>query len=711
MRSCVALLALCLLLCSICHAEGTEVMLIENGKTSFTLIYDAKDMVMRMKVTAFTERVYEDTGLSIRAKNVARVETPGEHELVLGKVRDGAAPLSERLVENDFIVAMQDGHLYCVASDAENFDYLLEWLFHSFFAEKKDVALPEGYVFQRSHSELTNTSYAAYYREKNGTYGSLVDEFRAKNLRVEDKRDQDMIEALIGRMGDGFAVYPGSSSVLYQGNIGKLDTEDYSHYAIMKDGQLLIPKEFALHYFGSDIPVADGYCDVTAYCKHNDYSLFYHEKLNIAVVTPAETPAFQPKQQLGTITDDTYLRRMKQFFENPYLPEPALNVEQTRSVVKATAYQDAENCANWRDVEYDSYYDPAITVVQEDGKTVLYALHTVKHFMDNVGSGGNTELFVSYDMGQTWTQIASFSSMGYAESIVKIGDRVYLIGGFSNVQIAYYDVKTGETDSMTFGTTGKSGPGTLLVHEGRVYKPYGDTIISADVDSNLMDASSWTFSEAVSPFFTREWLDRIGLTGSGWLAGDGTHVNWEEGNMLPGKDGKLYVVYRTNTTRGCALVLEVSKDGKELAYVTEVNGVKLPKTSYIKIPSAKSRHTMRYDESTGMYISLMNIYTGDSATQYAWTDMQQRTVLALCVSSDLVNWETREILLVDRVMMNPVLSVFAHGFQYADFGWDGENIYFVIRENSGEKTYNYHHEANFTTSYVIKNYQKYVKED
>ena len=327
-------------------------------------------------------------------------------------------------------------------------------------------------------------------------------------------------------------------------------------------------------------------------------------------------------------------------------------------------------------------------------------------FVDGVRINHGTKLLVSADLGASWTLIKTFSPLTAASTIIEIDGMIYVLGGFSQVQIVKYDPSTGNSTSTVLPfDVGYAGPGTPLIHNGRLYKPYGERIISISVDCDLMDSANWTLSEPVSGLFTTQWLRDSGLNGHGYTI-NGTYVDWEEGNIVLGKDGMLYVIYRQNITRGRALILALSKDGKNLSYVDSVNGVQLARTSILEIPAAKTRHAIRYDEQTGLYLCMMNLYTGDTKTQYAWTDIQQRSVLALAASDDLVNWDVAEVLLVDRKMMNPVLSVFAHGFQYADFTIAGDDLYFIVRENSGEKTFNYHHEANYITLYTIPDYAK-----
>lgn len=701
-----AVLLLLPLVLTYAWAEENEVLnLVTDGRSDLVVVYDSTDRMMKIRVQKFVEQIGERYEVNIKNKNVARVTEPYAHELVIGNVRACAESVTKLLSDSsDFAICVQDGHLVCYADSDEAWQYLFEYLLNDLYGALKsgDLSIPMDYRFVHSQSDVAQVSYKDYYQSVYHTYSSYVDQFADRGLSKPDQEDQQLVEELVVLMGQGFAVYPGSSSALYQGYVVKLDTQDYSKVTRLREGHVLIASEFAQAYFGQEIKVqADGYVDLSAWCGTNDgWTLHADEGTNLYVVMPSGDTAFS----------EEHYQRMLAFFNNKYIPEPQVAVEQTRTVIVESVEQDVANCLDWRKASYDSYYDPALLAVEENGKTVLYAAYSKMPYVDGGRINTGTDLLVSHDLGASWTLVKTFSKLTAASTIVEIDGMIYVLGGFSQVQIVKYDPITGSSASTAFAfDVGYAGPGTPLIHNGRLYKPYGERIISAPIDSDLMDGANWTLSEPVSGLITEQWLRKSGLNGHGYTI-NGTYVDWEEGNIVLGKDGVLYVFYRQNVTRGCALILALSDDGKTLSYVDRVNDVPLERASIIDIPAAKTRHTIRFDEKTGLYLCVMNIYTGDAKTQYAWTDKQQRSVLALTASKDLVNWEIADVMVVDRKMMNPVLSVFAHGFQYADFTIAGDALYFIVRENSGEKTFNYHHEANYITLYTVENYARLLAE-
>ena len=64
------------------------------------------------------------------------------------------------------------------------------------------------------------------------------------------------------------------------------------------------------------------------------------------------------------------------------------------------------------------------------------------------------------------------------------------------------------------------------------------------------------------------------------------------------------------------------------------------------------------------------------------------------------------MLLCDREICHPTLSVAQHAFQYIDWIFDGDDILFVVRE-SAEDAANFH-DSNYLTFYRIENYEKYI---
>ena len=62
-------------------------------------------------------------------------------------------------------------------------------------------------------------------------------------------------------------------------------------------------------------------------------------------------------------------------------------------------------------------------------------------------------------------------------------------------------------------------------------------------------------------------------------------------------------------------------------------------------------------------------------------------------------------------MLGKLESITAHGFQYVDFVIEGDDILFVVRENSGDRTLKYCHDAPCITFYRFSNYKKVLKDN
>ena len=60
--------------------------------------------------------------------------------------------------------------------------------------------------------------------------------------------------------------------------------------------------------------------------------------------------------------------------------------------------------------------------------------------------------------------------------------------------------------------------------------------------------------------------------------------------------------------------------------------------------------------------------------------------------------------------MNVANSARTHGFQYAHWDFDGDDILYVVREASGEHT-NVYHDGTYLTLYKINDYARLVKEN
>lgn len=686
------------------------ITLVDGGKSDYVIVYDSSNAILTDAVKAFSKDVYSKLGITLRYKNAGSYSA--EHEIVVGNVRNQAANVASGLAaNNDFAIAVSGDDLILCATDDTAYLYLFEYLVNGVLANLSEdywmMTSKDQFIY--SKSALRNTTYVSYYQKLHGTYSMQVDYFAANSFRAADQAKRALACATVERLGNGFAVRAGSSVALYQGKIVRLDPADYEKTAVKSGKTVRIPAAFAKSYFGSGITVSDGYFDLTAYCASSqNYTLYEDAATGVLTVATAAMEPFGQGKAVNGYSDSDYFGMMSFFFNNPYRPEPRNNTEQSRVVIDMNAAAlDVEHTVDFNTASYTSFFDPTILNVKDDnGNTVLYSCYDAHVYVDGAYSRTDMILKESRDGGATWNQVAS--ATGYScPAMFENNGYIYIMSGFSNMQISRYDPKTGAFVSQTFAdmNVGSGGVGTCLVKNGRVYKCYCGAVVSASLESNLLSKASWTVSTPVSSLVTESWRSSIGLT---YTLNANPGYDWEEGSVVAGKDGKLYVVYRFNRRIGSALLFELSADGSTLSYVTACNGTALAKKSVIEIPSSIARHAIHYDETTGKYISLMSLYMGDSSTNYFFTDYLQRAVLGLVVSDDLVNWKVADTLLVDRNMTDTMTSISSCGYQYVDYVIEGNDLLFVVRENDGGGSVRYCHEAPYCTFYRISDYRSLI---
>ena len=112
---------------------------------------------------------------------------------------------------------------------------------------------------------------------------------------------------------------------------------------------------------------------------------------------------------------------------------------------------------------------------------------------------------------------------------------------------------------------------------------------------------------------------------------------------------------------------------------------------FIKMPSR-----IRKDDSTGAYWSLSSPNTDPSC-------VNQRNVLAIYNSTDLLTWHRRATLLEDDSVLSPEESAALTGFQDAGWQLEGADIPYVLRAAYGG-AHNYH-DSNRITFHRVKDFR------
>lgn len=314
-----------------------------------------------------------------------------------------------------------------------------------------------------------------------------------------------------------------------------------------------------------------------------------------------------------------------------------------------------------------------------------------------------TDIFVSDDKGETWQKIAWLSGQFWSTLFYHDG-AIYIFGTcrhHGNIVIRKstdggktwsnpYDDKNGLIVEGEYHTA----PTPVLIHKGRIYKAfeyathkvrkwgrrYSAMVISAPVNADLLDAGSWRCSNVL-------------YSNPAWLEGE--FKGWLEGNMVyDHKNKQLLNILRVDTNKGdgeelCARV-EVSPNGKSILFE--------PENSFMPFPGGAKKFTIRYDERTNRYWTLVN---DTDPKKLVIRNGKTRNTLSLYSSEDLITWQHEQ-----TIISHP--DVYYHGVQYVDWQFEGNDIVAVIRTAWEDEEGNAHnqHDSNYILFRRIENFAK-----
>ncbi|MBN2046599.1 MAG: exo-alpha-sialidase [Anaerolineaceae bacterium] len=373
--------------------------------------------------------------------------------------------------------------------------------------------------------------------------------------------------------------------------------------------------------------------------------------------------------------------------------------------------------ANWEVVKYQpertrTYLGSPSLVRLPDG--ALLASHD--YFgkgcpRNHEGEEGLTSIYRSEDDGASWVNITHIMNC-YWSTLFVLGEAVYILGTsqqYGSIVIRRSDdggFTWSHPDAAENGLLFRGGvfhdppnyhcaPTPVFQYHGRIYKGFEDLnplvhgpgfqacVISAPVDADLLDAANWTMSTKVR--FDPAWVP----TAWGKLDGPG----WLEGNVVADPDGNLWDVMRFASKPLCdhAAMLRLSADGKQLSFD--------PATGFIDFPGGETKFTIRQDARTGLYFSLVN-----NNTDPAWPN--QRNILSLSISKDLIHWQVVKTLMEDDTGLSHEDSIRLTGFQYVDWQFDGDDIIYAVRTAyRGAVRF---HDSNYIVFRVLKNFRQFA---
>jgi hypothetical protein len=313
-------------------------------------------------------------------------------------------------------------------------------------------------------------------------------------------------------------------------------------------------------------------------------------------------------------------------------------------------------------------------------------------------------VYRSRDDGATWTNVTHVAGQYWSDLFAHRG-AIYLFG--VSQQYGSIVIRRSEDGGNTWthprdestGLLFRGGyyhdnpnyhcaPVPVLVRDGRLYRAFEDCrdarwgvgfqscVISCPEDADLLDAGNWAMSNKVA--FDPAWIP------GGWPALDGPGML--EGNVVETPSGEIWNILRFHSAPvvGKAVVLRVTHDA---------SGLRQEFLRLIDFPGGMSKFTIRRHPGTGVYLTISNNNTDPRCPN-------QRNVLSLHSSEDLVHWTHCRTLLEDDLGVEWEESVRKTGFQYADWQFDGDGIIYAVR-TAYDGAHNFH-DANRLTFHRLK---------
>lgn len=341
-------------------------------------------------------------------------------------------------------------------------------------------------------------------------------------------------------------------------------------------------------------------------------------------------------------------------------------------------------------------------------------------------SGIFTSIYSSSNKGESWELVSVINNLRWA-NLFYHNNALYIMGvanGMGDICIrrstdngTTWTVASGSTTGILVAGRFHTAPTPTVVHNGRIWRAFEESpdsanerdfyafVLSAPVNSDLLQASNWTRSS------------KVGFN-STWVNADSPE--WCEGNVVVTPEGKIVDYLRMKTDQAVngtlemqgyasaipryevAGMIKISDDGKTASFN--------PSTDFVHFPGASTKFTIRYDPVSKKYWSIVNKITtvvsgwNNGSSNGPWN---QRNVIILSSSSDLKNWEERYKLI--RWNEGDIITRReTFGFQYVDWQFENNDIVAVMRTSWYGHDW---HNANLLTFHRLTDFRNLKMED
>lgn len=312
---------------------------------------------------------------------------------------------------------------------------------------------------------------------------------------------------------------------------------------------------------------------------------------------------------------------------------------------------------------------------------------------------GEVKIFKSRDKGLTWQPIAEITGQYWSKLFVH-GRNTYILGTTKE----YGDLVirrsvdgghhwTEPTDSL-HGLLRRGrfhcAPTPVIEYKGRLWRAVEDAmgvvpgwgkmfeafVMSISTNADLLDAANWRYTNAL-PYDSTYLEGKFG----GWL----------EGNAVVLPDGGIRNLLRVH----------YQHKGEEKAAITNISpdGTTATFDGFIDFPGGAKKFNIRYDATTQLFWTLSNYVPAEYESD---NQERVRNTLALCSSPDLRQWKVNHIVLQRA-------NAAKHGFQYADWQFDGKDIIAVVRTayDDAEGGADNQHNANYLTFQRVADFRQW----